>query len=1468
MKRFILIIFLLSLSLTVVSFENTQAAVMSDYCQIPPYVVENQQPNIMMVVDNSGSMFNFAYFDGYSTETTADDNLCANVNSPCTGFTDPGTYPDFKYYGYFNPDYWYDYDSNRFIPTAPKSGTGLPGERAKAANEWDGNFLNWVTMRRIDIIRKALTGGKKGTGEGVGYSRLNGENADCDARGRFKEITDAPLYTPVVANETRCLRVNTAAAPCVGGGSSSTPSFHISEGSSCTSTFNDEYTIAVRVADPVDGVLQQVVGNRARIGLTFYHDNEPTPDGAKVRVSIAGGSLSSTVNEINNTRPTANTPLAETLWTIVGYFAQDATMEGGPGPEYNPGDYQINNNNDPFNYGRDIPEHCIADNYVLYLTDGEPCADGRLPVTIKSYANGKSNYDCSDLIPGDPGTDGFCPAVGSFPASLLPGCSGGGDPGGQGNVSGIEDVALFAHTNDLRGQDYGKSKLRGDQTLTLYTVYAFGKGSTILRYATINGAFQDTNANNIPDLQNEWDSDNDGEPDTFYEATDGKQIEEALRDAFENILKRAASGTAASVLASGEGQGASLIQAVFYPRTQLTGAGGIFGSQIGWIGRLTNYWYYVDPFFTLSSMREEEKATKDNILDLADDDIANLFFDNSQQLTLAAKCSDTNGDNICDGTTDIIAFENLGSIWEAGLKLWDMASTARTIKSWNDADDDGTVDTGELADFTAANAGHYFAGSSSTTITKNLFNLSAADDNLDGFLDDDLNRDGVVDETDAQILIEYVRGTDYTALYPWLRTKKTTIDLNGNGKIDQAELVGKIWKLGDIVSSTPRIASWQHLNSYDSRYEDATYTDYLGSAAYVDRGDMFAGANDGMLHSFKVGKLEFPTRVDQCSFTSGSQKACLSTEPDSTVDLGTERWAYVPRNALPYLKYLKEPTYCHIYTTDLSPFLFDASIGPKSSGDISDNAKTGDTNTWRTILIGGFRTGGACKNSTTACTVDLNGDKVIDGKDCVNTPIPDLGYSAYYAIDITDPLNPELLWEFAHEDLGFSTTGPAVVKISAKNDANGNSIQEGHEPPDNDKNGKWFVVFGSGSTGPIETTFHQFLGRSDQNLKLFVLDLKTGALASGSPIDTGIQYAYAGSLLNATHDTDLDYQDDVLYIPYTRMCETGSPVNDDDCEDETWTRGGILRLVTNEELNPANWEAPNVVIETLGPTTTAVKRLLDSNKDQMWLYAGTGRYYYKVFDLLDDKLGLRHFLGFKDVCYDPNNASANHQGFLTGADCSPLSFCSEPCSNPGTATPCTSPTSAGITGDCGDLENVTDITNVTTTPDDPTYKGWYINLDPAGQYTYFFTDYNLDPPAEIPLKQDFGAERIVADPVATPLGVVFHTSFKPYTGDCDLGGKTFVWATKYNTGGSVASLLEGIALIQVSTGSIEQIDLSEAFEENPSGDGNDPDNPINEDSKGDRRSAALEGVTTLGQDPLSIISTPPPLERTIHIREQ
>jgi type IV pilus assembly protein PilY1 len=162
----------------------------------------------------------------------------------------------------------------------------------------------------------------------------------------------------------------------------------------------------------------------------------------------------------------------------------------------------------------------------------------------------------------------------------------------------------------------------------------------------------------------------------------------------------------------------------------------------------------------------------------------------------------------------------------------------------------------------------------------------------------------------------------------------------------------------------------------------------------------------------------------------------------------------------------------------------------------------------------------------------------------------------------------------------------------------------------------------------------------------------------------------------------------------------------------------------------------------------------------------------------------------------------------------------------------------------GDLTDVTDINDVpeASEAESASFKGWKINLDLSGNYTYLEGSSSVT--------RSYKAERVITDSLATTSGIVFYTSFKPYSDECAIGGKTFLWAVKYDTGGAGGALLKGIALIQVSTAAIEQINLSSAFSQ-----------------KGGRCTSAMEGVPPTAQG-LSLITMPPPVKRVIHVKER
>lgn len=1215
-----------------------------------------------------------------------------------------------------------------------------------------------------------------------------------------------------------------------------------------------------------------------RFGLAYYAGSNK--DGGKVETNayVDFGAKTSMINSIELMEPSTWTPLGETLYEMTRYFRQDS-----PYYSNSPADYQTGLNYDPYYYKYSTLGTGLADRYVpcaksfvLFLTDGESTQDTNMPGTSTSApyaACSLTNIKACSGYGGSPNNPNPRFA-GTTIGTTYP--SDGTSPYG---TDYLIDTAYWMRTNDMRpGACTAVSTtfnqcIPGKQSINLYSVYMFGKGSTLLKDAAIYGGFNDLNDNNKPDCTtnaNECYKDTNGDnvvstdgkcsnststvctvdanctpgickfddPLTYYEGEDGYELQTSITNAISDILRKVSSGTAASVLASGEGSGANLIQATYYPRR-------VFGNdEVSWIGAMQNLWYYVDPFFSYSNIREEGGTSKDFILDLKADGssdakkdyILQLYFDATDQKARAKRYPDALGIGAPGTQIDTIDFENLGNLWNAGPLLWsrDLSSTPRTIKTWLDSDADGVVDAGEFIDLSAAT----YAGLSAGNKTKLKTSLQATDD------------------IDASRIISYTHGYDKfctgtatpcaqdsdcispaTCSGSGFRSRTVAVDLNGDNDALDAGESAKVWKLGDIINSTPQISSWAQLNGYDNDfYRDTTYTQFIddagsilpitSTARYKNRGMVFVGANDGMLHAFKLGKLgltwknktqtQMATLGKYCavdpSMACVTGADCTSGACTSDTDLGKEIWTYVPKNVLPYLKYMSDPSYCHIYSVDLAPFIFDVSIEGPASDCITKNSTywtcPKNVSSWRTVLVGGMRYGGACKSPAYA------------GAQGVKVPVANEGYSSYFALDVTDPYDPQLLWEFSHPDLGFATSEPALVRIASRTVSGTGTSSTADTSGAYD--GRWFVVFGSGPTGGIDTSENQFLGNSDQNLKLFILDAKTGALAR-PPIDTGIANAFAGSMIHATHDSDLDYQDDSLHIPYVRKCVAGDPAEFCDSGDGEWNNGGVLRLLTNEDLdgndvsitgdtalNPAKWVV-STVIDGTGPVSSAVVRLQSTKSKKLWVFFGAGRYYYKLSSVIDDSETKRYLFGFKEPCFDGGKYTASCLG------------------------------GAGASFAPSDLVSVD--TTTTGGIDAVTENGWKIALDDCQNSAGTTV-------ACSSASAYYKTERSITNPLSTETGLVFFTTLKPFDDICTSGGNSAIWAVQGDTAAAPGSLLSGKALIQVSTGAIEQVDLSTAFTE-----------------KSGRKTADIQGVPPTSQG-LSIMSPPNPIKRVLHMRER
>jgi len=279
---------------------------------------------------------------------------------------------------------------------------------------------------------------------------------------------------------------------------------------------------------------------------------------------------------------------------------------------------------------------------------------------------------------------------------------------------------------------------------------------------------------------------------------------------------------------------------------------------------------------------------------------------------------------------------------------------------------------------------------------------------------------------------------------------------------------------------------------YHVDYADRTYYDYIADNSYRRKSSVvFAGANDGMLHAFRGGYL-------QDKDLSGSIKALLKNSFDSGDDehdmLGEEIWAYIPFNAFPYLKYLAAPNYCHISYSDLSVKVVDVSL----HGGVG---ATRDQSSWKTILLGGMRFGGAC---------GVGGNP---SDPPAGTPAG-IGLSSYFALDVTDPERPVPLWEFSDDDMGYATSTPAILRT-------GDRLQ----------NGKWYVVFGSGSK--VLPKGGNDIGRNTPGY-VYILNLGTGELVKKIKLD---HRAIVGDMLAI--DADRDYVTEKVYFGTSHQAGTG-----------------------------------------------------------------------------------------------------------------------------------------------------------------------------------------------------------------------------------------------------------------------------------------------------------------------------------------
>lgn len=355
------------------------------------------------------------------------------------------------------------------------------------------------------------------------------------------------------------------------------------------------------------------------------------------------------------------------------------------------------------------------------------------------------------------------------------------------------------------------------------------------------------------------------------------------------------------------------------------------------------------------------------------------------------------------------------------------------------------------------------------------------------------------------------------------------------------------WKLGDIYHTSP-----QAIGTPNSKFNDvldgnsafSTFRDSHNRTSNNGKRIMTIGANDGQLHAF-------------------------------TTKTGSEAWSFIPPNLLPVLNnivHTSHPTLLsHQYYVD----------GPLSAADIwmGSNGSSKSSSEWYSYLIMAEGRGGnqslwskyqscICPSSDAACTSAFNSTYTGTYSN----------YCGYYALDVTDTLNPEFKWS-----LGVSGSDASYLGQPWSEMYMGRIKVSGAE--------KWVGFIGGGYNGSNCTG-----ATCDTRGKgFFVVDLSNGTILKsftrgGTGITGTMNYDFAGS------PTVIDYDNDG-YLDTAYMGDTGGNV---------W-RFKFCGSTDDATCSTTNWSG-NIFYQntsTVKPIYTAPSIAHGSGSD-VWVFFCTG----------------------------------------------------------------------------------------------------------------------------------------------------------------------------------------------------------------------------------------------------------------------
>src|SRR2546426_1962103 len=713
------------------------AVSMTDYTWMPVFVGQNVPPNILFIVDFSnatledafsgtGQHYPISWKSGTATDSLYASNVTVagtlvaveNTGAAIPAGTENTTTPadtfdlNHTYFGMFDPFRCYGTNSNSFTFASIK----INVSDVCAGTFWDGNFMNWLAMRKIDIIYQALVGGAPKPAQanadgsanslaGQNKTGENGSNNICASTAKSCWRYVKFVQTAVLAGRVPTILPVDGAGGLAGRYFGSGEGFLYVNDDSDVNPFNaantSQYHLQVDLTTEPDvpsgnsstsGICDELDPNFAGHLICYKRDRslglfqKLRTDAMRAAVMFVdalganAGNMqflfdqafnSSSVTNIRNQAVQIHSPLAEALYEALCYYRKSQGLCYANTPASY--DSSVQTQGDAFwfaNYPTPQTVSCCK-SFVLMISPGVPDGDGNTPQRQTPFPNAAAPSVCMLGIGG---------------------C--GADTLGV-TTSWLDNIAYYGQTHDVRDQACpSASCVTGTQTVAFYAVNSMGgtAGSGLLASAAKYGGFTDRNGNQVPDAGTnpctfpagsnlgfgtstsslEWDLDGDCTPDTYFDASQSGDLQDQINKAIADILKRAASGTSVSVLAtSSTGEGA-IYQAYFFP-SQFEGL-----NEIKWTGFAQGL--FVDSFGNIREDYSQPGCTgpPDGKLVLEHDCIIKTRFDSTTNEVKVDRFKDDGtatgsvaGDGVADTSTpfETVSLKDIKPIWEAGARL-------------------------------------------------------------------------------------------------------------------------------------------------------------------------------------------------------------------------------------------------------------------------------------------------------------------------------------------------------------------------------------------------------------------------------------------------------------------------------------------------------------------------------------------------------------------------------------------------------------------------------------------------------------------------------------------------------------------------------------------------------------------------------------------------------------------------------